>query len=36
MNPYFYDVDLLAFCDENNIAVQAWSPLADKKDFNKI
>lgn len=27
MNPSFYDPDLLAFCQENGIAVQAWAPL---------
>lgn len=27
MNPYYYDSELLAFCRENQIAVQAWAPL---------
>lgn len=27
MNPAFYDPGLLAFCQEHNIAVQAWAPL---------
>lgn len=31
MNPLFYDVHLLKFCEENTIAVQGWSPLADGK-----
>ena len=28
MNPVFYDRELLSFCDENLIAIQAWAPLA--------
>ncbi len=27
MHPYFYEPDLLAFCKEHSIVVQAWSPL---------
>lgn len=27
MSPYFYDPDLLNFCKEHQIAVQAWGPL---------
>lgn len=27
MNPSFYDPELLAFCQANGIAVQAWAPL---------
>jgi diketogulonate reductase-like aldo/keto reductase len=28
MHPLYYDPELLAFCKEHQIAVQAWSPLA--------
>lgn len=28
MSPSFLDVDLLKFCKEKNIAIQAWGPLA--------
>jgi methylglyoxal/glyoxal reductase len=28
MNPFFYDADLLEFCKEKGIGVQAWAPLA--------
>lgn len=27
MNPSFYDADLIAFCQQNGIGVQAWAPL---------
>lgn len=27
MNPSFYDEDLVAFCQQNGIGVQAWGPL---------
>ena len=27
MNPHFYDPDLLDFCNEHSIAIQAWGPL---------
>lgn len=28
MHPFFYDAELLKFCQEKSIGVQAWSPLA--------
>ncbi len=28
MNPIFYDTELLKFCQEKSIAIQAWAPLA--------
>lgn len=27
MNPFYYDPELLTFCKNHNIAVQAWGPL---------
>jgi diketogulonate reductase-like aldo/keto reductase len=27
MNPFYYDPELLTFCKNNNIAIQAWGPL---------
>lgn len=27
MHPHFYDAELLEFCDDHNIVVQAWAPL---------
>ena len=27
MNPFFYDPELLSFCQENGITLQAWGPL---------
>ncbi len=27
MNPFYYDPELLAFCQKNGITVQAWGPL---------
>lgn len=27
MNPYFYDSELLKFCEKHSIVVQAWAPL---------
>lgn len=28
MHPFFYDAELLKFCQEKSVGVQAWSPLA--------
>lgn len=33
MHPLFYDPDLLEFCQENLIALQAWTPLARGRVF---
>lgn len=34
MNPYFYDPELLKFCEEHSIIVQAWSPLGNGRICN--
>lgn len=36
MNPYFYEPDLLAFCRQRGIAVQAWAPLGRGRISNDV